>query len=181
MRHIFINTPPRTPLHLYLSSPSSLPELVHSSSPFVHTSSAANRCSPFLLLLLSAAIPEPSQPGFPSGIHKQSQSLPIPEKTPRHPRRIPEKLAPTSTQQRLSLISRHLDQRLPLPELNTPFSTERNSLAPDDVEYKPIDRSIPASATKSPTMSTQPPHNTLLIPGPIEFDDAVLQSMSHYA
>ncbi|KAJ5562186.1 Serine-pyruvate aminotransferase/2-aminoethylphosphonate-pyruvate transaminase [Penicillium sp. DV-2018c] len=30
-------------------------------------------------------------------------------------------------------------------------------------------------------MSTQAPHNTLLIPGPIEFDDAVLQSMSHYA
>ncbi|KAJ5489420.1 Serine-pyruvate aminotransferase/2-aminoethylphosphonate-pyruvate transaminase [Penicillium diatomitis] len=30
-------------------------------------------------------------------------------------------------------------------------------------------------------MSSQPPHNTLLIPGPIEFDDAVLQSMSHYA
>ncbi|KAJ5494669.1 Serine-pyruvate aminotransferase/2-aminoethylphosphonate-pyruvate transaminase [Penicillium fimorum] len=30
-------------------------------------------------------------------------------------------------------------------------------------------------------MSAQPPHNTLLIPGPIEFDDAVLQSMSHYA
>lgn len=30
-------------------------------------------------------------------------------------------------------------------------------------------------------MSTQPSHPTLLIPGPIEFDDAVLQSMSHYA
>ncbi|RAL09336.1 alanine--glyoxylate transaminase [Aspergillus homomorphus CBS 101889] len=30
-------------------------------------------------------------------------------------------------------------------------------------------------------MSSQAPHNTLLIPGPIEFDDAVLQSMSHYA
>ncbi|CAG7966332.1 unnamed protein product [Penicillium olsonii] len=30
-------------------------------------------------------------------------------------------------------------------------------------------------------MSAQAPHNTLLIPGPIEFDDAVLQSMSHYA
>jgi alanine-glyoxylate transaminase/serine-glyoxylate transaminase/serine-pyruvate transaminase len=29
-------------------------------------------------------------------------------------------------------------------------------------------------------MSTQPPHPALLIPGPIEFDDAVLQSMSHY-
>lgn len=30
------------------------------------------------------------------------------------------------------------------------------------------------------TMSTQPEHPTLLIPGPIEFDDAVLNSMSHY-
>ncbi|PLB35882.1 alanine--glyoxylate transaminase [Aspergillus candidus] len=30
-------------------------------------------------------------------------------------------------------------------------------------------------------MSAQAPHSTLLIPGPIEFDDAVLQSMSHYA
>ncbi|EHL03451.1 putative Alanine--glyoxylate aminotransferase 1 [Glarea lozoyensis 74030] len=30
-------------------------------------------------------------------------------------------------------------------------------------------------------MSTQPEHPTLLIPGPIEFDDAVLQSMSHYS
>ncbi|KAI7788854.1 hypothetical protein LA080_008746 [Diaporthe eres] len=29
-------------------------------------------------------------------------------------------------------------------------------------------------------MSSQPEHSTLLIPGPIEFDDAVLQSMSHY-
>ncbi|KOS21768.1 Alanine--glyoxylate aminotransferase 1 [Escovopsis weberi] len=30
-------------------------------------------------------------------------------------------------------------------------------------------------------MSPQAPHDTLLIPGPIEFDDAVLQSMSHYS
>ncbi|WEW55705.1 aminotransferase [Emydomyces testavorans] len=30
-------------------------------------------------------------------------------------------------------------------------------------------------------MSAQPPHPTLLIPGPIEFDDAVLHSMSHFA
>ncbi|EYE92494.1 alanine--glyoxylate transaminase [Aspergillus ruber CBS 135680] len=30
-------------------------------------------------------------------------------------------------------------------------------------------------------MSTQAPHPTLLIPGPIEFDDAVLNSMGHYA
>ncbi|KAF2801168.1 PLP-dependent transferase [Melanomma pulvis-pyrius CBS 109.77] len=30
-------------------------------------------------------------------------------------------------------------------------------------------------------MSSQPPHPALLIPGPIEFDDAVLQSMSHFS
>ncbi|KAI5300758.1 hypothetical protein KEM56_002226, partial [Ascosphaera pollenicola] len=30
-------------------------------------------------------------------------------------------------------------------------------------------------------MSSQAAHSTLLIPGPIEFDDAVLQSMGHYA
>ncbi|KJZ80230.1 hypothetical protein HIM_00080 [Hirsutella minnesotensis 3608] len=30
-------------------------------------------------------------------------------------------------------------------------------------------------------MSSQPSHPTLLIPGPIEFDDAVLHSMSHYS
>jgi hypothetical protein len=29
-------------------------------------------------------------------------------------------------------------------------------------------------------MSSQPAHPVLLIPGPIEFDDAVLQSMSHF-
>ncbi|KAJ5893868.1 Pyridoxal phosphate-dependent transferase major region subdomain 2, partial [Penicillium taxi] len=93
------------------------------------------------------------------------------------------KLASKSTQQRLSLISRHLDQRLPLPELNTPFSTERNSVAPDDIEYKPVDRSTPPSSPPQPTpnMSIQAAHNTLLIPGPIEFDDAVLESMGHYA
>ncbi|KAL5628308.1 hypothetical protein BROUX41_003056 [Berkeleyomyces rouxiae] len=35
--------------------------------------------------------------------------------------------------------------------------------------------------TRIATMSAQPPHPTLLIPGPIEFDDAVLNSMSHYS
>lgn len=112
---------------------------------------------------------------FPSGIHKHKHQNPA-------ARRESEKLAAKSTTQRLSLISRHLDQRLPLPELNTPFSTERNSLAPDDLEYKPIDRSSPPTPTSpTPKMSSQAPHNTLLIPGPIEFDDAVLQSMAHYA
>lgn len=29
-------------------------------------------------------------------------------------------------------------------------------------------------------MSSQPEHPAVLIPGPVEFDDAVLQSMGHY-
>lgn len=37
-----------------------------------------------------------------------------------------------------------------------------------------------AATQNSAAMSSQPEHSTLLIPGPIEFDDAVLQSMSHY-
>jgi alanine-glyoxylate transaminase/serine-glyoxylate transaminase/serine-pyruvate transaminase len=32
----------------------------------------------------------------------------------------------------------------------------------------------------SAKMSTQPEHPAVLIPGPVEFDDAVLQSMGHY-
>jgi len=43
---------------------------------------------------------------------------------------------------------------------------------------------LPVSQNQSrnlATMSSQPAHPTLLIPGPIEFDDAVLQSMSHYS
>ncbi|KKZ68147.1 alanine-glyoxylate transaminase/(R)-3-amino-2-methylpropionate-pyruvate transaminase, partial [[Emmonsia] crescens] len=102
-------------------------------------------------------------------------------------------LATSRANPRLSLISRHLDQRLPLPALNTPFSTERTvSVEPDDIEYKPLQRTPPllkqntATPTSNPEdpnakMSTQAPHSTLLIPGPIEFDDAVLHSMSHYA
>lgn len=37
-----------------------------------------------------------------------------------------------------------------------------------------------STSGNSVKMSSQPDHPTLLIPGPIEFDDAVLQSMSHY-
>lgn len=84
-----------------------------------------------------------------------------------------------------------------MPALNTPFSTERIvSVEPDDLEYKPIVRDPPpfpqkqqqrnfstSSKDKQNTakMSTQAPHSTLLIPGPIEVDDAVAQSMSHHA
>lgn len=85
--------------------------------------------------------------------------------------------------QRLSLISRHLDNR-PLLEINSPYSTQRNSQPNDDVEYTPYERKTsPIPDVKQQTdaiMSTQADHPALLIPGPVEFDDAVLQSMGHY-
>ncbi|KAK1832655.1 pyridoxal phosphate-dependent transferase [Podospora conica] len=70
---------------------------------------------------------------------------------------------------RLSLISRHLAPDYPI---NTPYTVERLP--------RTIDTSLlPSRQTRM--MSSQPEHSTLLIPGPIEFDDAVLQSMSHYS
>ncbi len=83
---------------------------------------------------------------------------------------------------RLSLISRHLENR-PLLEINTPFSTERQSTGQDDVDYTPIQRYPPKSAPQEetkPKMSNEAEHPALLIPGPIEFDDAVLNSMGHF-
>ena len=89
-------------------------------------------------------------------------------------RRIYPSMASPRT--RLSLIARHLDPRPPIP-INTPYTTERLSGA----ESIFTQQSRPASSSsKIPKMSTQPEHPALLIPGPIEFDDAVLQSMSHY-
>jgi len=92
---------------------------------------------------------------------------------------------------RLALISRHLDQS-PFLELNTPFSTERSAPLEADVEYQ-ASKPAPSRSTSKGTqtqppkeqekpakMSNQEPHPALLIPGPIEFDDAVLSSMSHY-
>jgi alanine-glyoxylate transaminase/serine-glyoxylate transaminase/serine-pyruvate transaminase len=69
---------------------------------------------------------------------------------------------------RLSLISRHLVDQQPL---NTPYTTER---LPNTIDTSLLPK------TPNRTMSSQPEHPTLLIPGPIEFDDAVLHSMSHY-
>jgi alanine-glyoxylate transaminase/serine-glyoxylate transaminase/serine-pyruvate transaminase len=110
---------------------------------------------------------------------------------------------------RLNQVSKHLDAK-PFLELNTPFSTERTARIEDEhgnrilpkktdqakapVEpVKPIEpvepvkqevkeaKEIKESAPEPPKiMSSQPPHPALLIPGPIEFDDAVLNSMSHY-
>ncbi|KAM0711611.1 hypothetical protein Q7P35_000978 [Cladosporium inversicolor] len=102
---------------------------------------------------------------------------------------------------RLGLISRHLNTtHVPL---NTPFSHERNSSPNDDLEQSPIKKqqqsrqfgtqTTPPSPPPPPKeepiqekeepvkMSSQPPHPTVLIPGPIEYDDEVLKSMGHYS
>lgn len=73
---------------------------------------------------------------------------------------------------RLSLISRHLTQQYPV---NTPYSVER--LPGTAFDSKLLS---PSQKRQLSTMSTQPEHPALLIPGPIEFDDAVLQAMGHF-
>lgn len=92
---------------------------------------------------------------------------------------IIHKLAPHN---RLSMIARHLDPR-PQLSINTPFSTERSAPIENPRPPQPRRYSSTGSQTSETTqskMSSQPNHPALLIPGPIEFDDAVLQSMSHY-
>jgi alanine-glyoxylate transaminase/serine-glyoxylate transaminase/serine-pyruvate transaminase len=83
--------------------------------------------------------------------------------------------------------------------LNTPFSTERTARVEDEQGNRIPPKKFEAfkkEAKKEPKkdveevkklapeppkkMSSQAPHPALLIPGPIEFDDAVLSSMSHY-
>ncbi|EMD62723.1 hypothetical protein COCSADRAFT_38594 [Bipolaris sorokiniana ND90Pr] len=101
---------------------------------------------------------------------------------------------------RLNQVSKHLDPK-PFLELNTPFATERTTRLEDEhgnriiskkpeakAQVKPVEPVKPEvketkEATPKPPkiMSSQPPHPALLIPGPIEFDDAVLNSMSHYS
>jgi alanine-glyoxylate transaminase/serine-glyoxylate transaminase/serine-pyruvate transaminase len=79
----------------------------------------------------------------------------------------------------------------PFLELNTPFSTERSAHLEDEEGNRIKKKQQEALSTKKKEdvqkvveepkkMSNQAPHPALLIPGPIEFDDAVLQSMSHY-
>jgi len=69
---------------------------------------------------------------------------------------------------RLSAISRHIDP----------------NIADSSLQTLPTIQSRRLSSSKSSDnnkMSSQPDHPALLIPGPIEFDDAVLQSMSHFS
>ncbi|KAF2223648.1 pyridoxal phosphate-dependent transferase [Elsinoe ampelina] len=82
----------------------------------------------------------------------------------------------STARNRLSLVSRHLVDQQNL-QLNTPYSTERRTTVRDDLER--IERQQTTETPKK--MSSQPSHPALLIPGPIEFDDEVLQSMSHYS
>merc|ERR1711964_879566 len=87
-------------------------------------------------------------------------------------------LAPTPPHARLSVISRHLDPRPPIP-VNTPYSVERAS-STQSIPAQVRRNSSSSQTSEKAAMSNQPNHPALLIPGPIEFDDAVLQSMSHY-
>ena len=82
---------------------------------------------------------------------------------------------------RLSLISRHLEGKSDQLQLNTPFSTERLASRQDDPEYTPL-AMVAHNMASHPGEDAlnQPKHPTLLIPGPVEFDDAVLGAMSHY-
>lgn len=83
---------------------------------------------------------------------------------------------------RLSTIARHLKSSSDLP-LNTPYSSAQRAIQAPAGPQQSLDGS--SFSTKTPTkpqnpMSSQAPHAAVLIPGPIEYDDAVLQSMSHY-
>ncbi|OTA53428.1 alanine-glyoxylate aminotransferase 1 [Hypoxylon sp. EC38] len=87
---------------------------------------------------------------------------------------MPHRLLKTTTSSnpaaRLSIISRHL-----LASTQSPA----NPSFPSNISVSSTQgRSFSSSFAN---MSSQPDHPTLLIPGPIEFDDAVLQSMSHYS
>lgn len=76
------------------------------------------------------------------------------------PRKLSLDNPSSSSYNRISQISQHLS---PSTGTNTANSTSSHN------QTRPL-----------ATMSSQPEHPTLLIPGPIEFDDAVLNSMSHY-
>ncbi|KAK0389827.1 hypothetical protein NLU13_3400 [Sarocladium strictum] len=76
---------------------------------------------------------------------------------------------------RIALVAQHLSSA---PSLTTAArAVSASSSSPSTFSRsssQPVSRSLA-------TMSSQPEHPTLLIPGPIEFDDAVLNSMSHYS
>ncbi|KAK4190151.1 alanine--glyoxylate aminotransferase 1 [Podospora australis] len=88
---------------------------------------------------------------------------------------MPRQKAPDNPAGRLSLISRHL---APVYPINTPYTVER---IPDTIDTSLLPKNQTRTLSTTTIKMSQPPHATLLIPGPIEFDDAVLQSMSHFS
>jgi len=88
---------------------------------------------------------------------------------------MPRRSTPDIPPARLSLISRHLAPDYPI---NTPYAVER---LPDTIDTSLLPKTQTRNLSNSARMSSQPAHSTLLIPGPIEFDDAVLNSMSHFS
>ncbi|KAK7920392.1 alanine-glyoxylate aminotransferase [Apiospora marii] len=79
-------------------------------------------------------------------------------------------LSSSSPSTRLSLISQHLSGGPP-----SAISNPARSRSISPIQTRRL------SSASQRSMSSQPEHPTLLIPGPIEFDDDVLQSMSHYS
>ncbi|KAI1438659.1 alanine--glyoxylate aminotransferase [Xylaria sp. CBS 124048] len=79
---------------------------------------------------------------------------------------MPRMAGPNNPALRLASISQHLAAQ-------SQSSASASSLS--------VNQSRSLSGSSVSKMSSQPSHPTLLIPGPIEFDDAVLQSMSHYS
>jgi alanine-glyoxylate transaminase/serine-glyoxylate transaminase/serine-pyruvate transaminase len=83
-------------------------------------------------------------------------------------------------------------ERKPEPRAPAPVQAQPQAQAqahtqtqsqPQAHNQAPIPAPAPAKKTESVVpkkMSNQQAHPALLIPGPIEFDDAVLESMSHY-
>ncbi|KAI9055588.1 hypothetical protein LZ554_000534 [Drepanopeziza brunnea f. sp. 'monogermtubi'] len=87
--------------------------------------------------------------------------------------------------QRLSAIVRHLDPHPhPRPSTiatNSPYIIKRLVNTDSPTQSRRFSSSSQTSYKDKANMSSQPNHPALLVPGPIEFDDAVLQSMSHYS
>lgn len=82
-------------------------------------------------------------------------------------------MIPRAAPGRLSQIAQHLAGG------KSPYIAAQTA-SPADLAPPGTQRRLSTSSHNAAKMSSQPDHPTLLIPGPIEFDDAVLQSMSHY-
>ena len=132
---------------------------------------------PFIAMVRHREAPTSSALNRMQPRHQSTSSSYLPLNTSSH--NASSKTANT----RLSQLTRHLSHS-PTYEINTPFSTERISVAEDRLDdLLPYNtRQIHQAQPKiTSTMSAQDPHPAVMIPGPIEYDDAVLKSMSHFS